>query len=100
MSIPVTNYAFVKPEHIIGDNVQNIHIFACNFDPSTGNFKPSEAGSRCGICHALANTNSAFAVGNTDEEALRKARLIAADLKNRGEEVCGQCVATLYSDGI
>ncbi len=95
----ITHYIFVRPEYIIGDHPQNIHIFACYFDPSAKTY----TFSNLSLCRkaVLASKFSACrrAVGNTDQEAMACARLMAAELQNEGEEVCGQCIATLYSDG-
>ena len=95
-------YSFVKPENTGSQEANNIHIFRGLYDPQSN--RSMLLPSRRSCCRqsgpAIFDDSDLRAVGNTDEDARAKARLMAAKLQNRGEEVCGQCVATFYKDGV
>ena len=95
-------YRFIKPERTSAEASPNIHMFFGLYDPTNRHFEPfPPANCLCGQRpYASNSTCDLLAVGNNKQEAQANARLMAAELQNRGEEVCGQCVAALYSDGI
>lgn len=96
------NFAFVAPKKINAEKAQNFHIFEGHYDPRKRQFEPSDNKSCCGKCHC--NTSSDYArvceLDCTIEEARKRAREVAMRYEDSGKRVCGQCVASLFSDGI
>lgn len=93
-------YAFVAPKYIDGENAQNYHIFKGLTDPRNGNFIASNGKSCCGKCHCTSPSAYETVFLSPNEDLLMKVRKIAKWHEDRGEKVCGQCVATLFSDDI
>ena len=94
-------YVFVKPQFVDAENAQNYHIFKGYYDLRTGHFISFTNGkSCCGKCHCKSSSERVRPFENPNEDSLMAARRYAAYLEEHGKKVCGQCVATLFSDGI
>lgn len=96
------NYAFVAPQKINAENAQNFHIFEGHYDPIQKQFVSSDDKSCCGKCKCTSSSDYARVceLDDTYEVARKKAREVAKGFEDRGKKVCGQCVATLFSDRI
>ena len=94
------SFAFFSPKQIKAENPKNIHIVAGSYDPQNKVFVHRRT-CCCGKCSLIPNASyNLVAAENTEEATRMKARAIAMGYEDRGETVCGQCVATLYSDDI
>ena len=93
-------YSFVKPQFIDAENAQNYHIFEGHIDPRDGHFVSSNRKSCCGKYHCTSPSAYEIVFLSPNEDLLMKVRKIAKWHEDRGEKVCGQCVATLFSDNI
>ena len=96
------NIALVAPEFIDAQDAQNHHLFEGYYNPITRQFDPSGKESCCGKCRCTSSSEYARIsyLDCTCEEARKKAREVVKRFEDNGKRVCGQCVATLYSDNI
>lgn len=93
-------YAFFGPQQINTENAKNIHIVVGFYDPATKVFSHKYT-CCCGKCSLIPCASFIKVVAEGTVEATRmKARELAKDFEDNGYEVCGQCVATLFSDDI
>ena len=82
------SYSFINKESLEG-NCENTHIFISN---NSGSSTTANNPSVCGLVNRIAGWNGKTV--NTESEA----RTHAANQQNTRAEICGRCVATLYSD--
>lgn len=96
------NFALVAPEFIDAENAQNHHLFEGHYNTITRQFEPLGKESCCGKCRCTSSSEYARIsyLDCTCEEARKKAREVVKRFEDNGKRVCGQCVATLYSDDI
>ena len=93
-------YAFFDPQQINAENAENIHIVVGFFDPSTKVFSHKYT-CCCGKCSLIPGASFINVAAEGSVEATRmKAREIAKWFEDNGHRVCGQCVATLFSDDV
>ena len=96
------NIALVAPKFIDAEDAQNYHLFEGHYNPITKQFVQSGKASCCGKCRCTSSSEYARIsyLDCTCEEARKKAREVVKRFEDNGKRVCGQCVATLYSDDI
>ena len=93
-------YGFYNPQQIDAETPKNIHIVVGSYDPLTKTFSRKRT-CCCGKCTLKPQAGYKHVVAeNTIEVTRMKAREIAKMFEDDGHTVCGQCVATLYSDDI
>ena len=93
-------YAFYYPQQINAENAKNIHIVVGTYDPQTEKFWCKQT-CCCGKCSLIPGAEyNDIAAESTVEATRMKARGLAKDFEDNGDKVCGQCVATLFSDDI
>jgi len=93
-------YAFFNSQQIDAENPKNIHICVGFYNPLTRRILHKRS-CCCGKCSLKPDAGCELVVAESTIEATRmRAREIAKMFEDDGNTVCGQCVATLYSDDI
>lgn len=85
-------FALIDPGSIIGDNVQNYHVFQAVYETSTKEYVSMEQDSCCGKMTRKKNPK-VYNLG-VKKDAITK---LAELQRDEEAEICGQCVATFYA---
>ena len=90
-------YLMIPPEYIDGyeeGKVKNVHIFNCSNTDDRWHV------AHRARCNNVLRDDCLSGLKDCIKTSAEEIRRQAVDVENKGwETVCGQCVATLYSDG-
>ena len=88
-------YVFIPREFIDAEDAKNIHIFEGELN-KTSNVASTRTKEAC--CGKVKRKDTWRYLKYEDKKETSR-NYAAVELENKGRETCGQCVATLYSDG-